>query len=387
MAQESGFPAMVNDRLLRAARGEEVDQVPVWVMRQAGRYLPEFREVRAKHDFFTMCQTPSLSCQVTLQPLNRFPLDAAIIFSDILVIPQALGMEVEMRPGEMSSSPTPRALSLNLSYTYHTRVLKPPNMGPVFPSPLRGPDDLSRLAPPGDACTKLQYVFDALTLTRKELKGKATLIGFSGAPWTIMAYMIEGKGSKTMSNAKGWLYRHAEASHRLLKIITEATIHYLVGQVKAGAQVLQVFESHAEHLGPQLFRDFALPYLKQICDQVKERVKQLGLPDIPMIVFPKGGHYTLKDLASLKYEVIGIDWTVDPILARELVGPNKVLQGNLDPCALYGDKKSIDTAVKEMVQKFGRHRYIANLGHGMYPDMDPDHLAAFVQAVQKYSKD
>ncbi|XP_045135504.1 uroporphyrinogen decarboxylase-like isoform X2 [Portunus trituberculatus] len=359
MAQESGFPAMVNDRLLRAARGEEVDQVPVWVMRQAGRYLPEFREVRAKHDFFTMCQTPSLSCQVTLQPLNRFPLDAAIIFSDILVIPQALGMEVEMRPGE----------------------------GPVFPSPLRGPDDLSRLAPPGDACTKLQYVFDALTLTRKELKGKATLIGFSGAPWTIMAYMIEGKGSKTMSNAKGWLYRHAEASHRLLKIITEATIHYLVGQVKAGAQVLQVFESHAEHLGPQLFRDFALPYLKQICDQVKERVKQLGLPDIPMIVFPKGGHYTLKDLASLKYEVIGIDWTVDPILARELVGPNKVLQGNLDPCALYGDKKSIDTAVKEMVQKFGRHRYIANLGHGMYPDMDPDHLAAFVQAVQKYSKD
>lgn len=358
MSEESKFPVMVNDRLLRAARGEEVDQAPVWAMRQAGRYLPEFRELRAKHDFFTMCQTPSLACEVTLQPLNRFPLDAAIIFSDILVIPQALGMEVEMRPGE----------------------------GPVFPSPLQKPEDLSKLSPVGDVSTKLQYVFDALTLTRKELKGKATLIGFSGAPWTIMAYMIEGKGSKTMSNAKGWLYKYSDASHRLLKIITDATIDYLVGQAKAGAQVLQVFESHAEHLGPQLFREFALPYLKLICDQVKEQVQLLGLPDIPMIVFPKGGHYALKDLASLKYEVIGIDWTVDPAIARELVGPTKVLQGNLDPCALYADKNSIDKAVKNMIQKFGRCRYIANLGHGMYPDMDPEHLATFVQAVQKYSR-
>ncbi|KAG7160947.1 uroporphyrinogen decarboxylase-like [Homarus americanus] len=358
MAEENEFPAMKNDRLLRAARGEEVDVVPVWAMRQAGRYLPEFREERAKCDFFTMCQTPELSCKVTLQPLNRFPLDAAIIFSDILVIPQALGMEVEMRPGE----------------------------GPVFPSPLRGPEDLTKLASPADVCSKLEYVFDALTLTRKELQGKAPLIGFSGAPWTIMAYMIEGKGSKTMSNAKGWLYKYPEASHQLLKIITDATVNYLVGQAKAGAQILQVFESHAEHLGPDLFRNFALPCLKQICDEVKERVSQLGLKNIPMIVFPKGGHFALKDLAALNYEVIGIDWTVDPILARQIVGPNKTLQGNLDPCALYADKKSIDGAVKEMIQKFGRDRYIANLGHGMYPDMDPEHLAAFVEAVHKYSK-
>lgn len=358
MAEEDGFPVMKNDRLLRAARGEDVDVVPVWAMRQAGRYLPEFREERAKCDFFTMCQTPELSCKVTLQPLNRFPLDAAIIFSDILVIPQALGMEVEMRAGE----------------------------GPVFPSPLRGPEDLAKLASPADVCSKLQYVFDALTLTRKTLEGKAPLIGFSGAPWTIMAYMIEGKGSKTMSNAKGWLYKHPEASHKLLKIITDATVSYLVGQAKAGAQLLQVFESHAEHLGPNLFQEFSLPYLKQICDEVKERVLKLGLKDIPMTVFPKGGHYALKDLAALKYEVIGIDWTVDPVLARKIVGPNKTLQGNLDPCALYADKKHIDTAVKEMVEKFGRERYIANLGHGMYPDMDPEHLAAFVEAVHKYSK-
>ncbi|XP_069940062.1 uroporphyrinogen decarboxylase isoform X1 [Cherax quadricarinatus] len=355
---QNGFPALKNDRLLRAARGEVVDQVPVWVMRQAGRYLPEFREERAKCDFFTMCQTPALACKITLQPLDRFALDAAIIFSDILVIPQALGMQVEMRPGE----------------------------GPVFPSPLSVPDDLAKLASPGDVCSKLQYVFDALTLTRKELQGKAVLIGFSGAPWTIMAYMIEGKGSKTMSNAKRWLYRYPEASHKLLKIITDATVSYLVAQVKAGAQVLQVFESHAEHLGPYLFQEFALPYLKQICDEVKEGVIKLGLPDIPMIVFPKGGHYALKDLAALKYEVIGIDWTVDPFLARQLVGPNKTLQGNLDPCALYADEEYIDKAVKEMLSKFGVDRYIANLGHGMYPDMEPQHVSTFINAVHKYSK-
>lgn len=358
MAEKNGFPAMKNDRLLRAARGEEVDVVPVWVMRQAGRYLPEFREERAKCDFFTMCQTPELSCKVTLQPLKRFPLDAAIIFSDILVIPQALGMEVKMQPGE----------------------------GPVFPAPLRGPEDLTRLSSPVDVCSKLQYVFDALTLTRKELQGRAPLIGFSGAPWTIMAYMIEGKGSKTMSNAKSWFYKYPDASHQLLKIITDATVSYLVGQAKAGAQLLQVFESHAEHLGPYLFREFALPYLKQICDEVKERVSQLGFEDIPMTVFPKGGHFALKDLAALKYDVIGIDWTVDPILARELVGPNKTLQGNLDPCALYADKKFINSSVKEMLDKFGRNRYIANLGHGIYPDMDPEHLAAFVEAVHEHSK-
>ncbi|KAK4303913.1 hypothetical protein Pmani_024119 [Petrolisthes manimaculis] len=355
--KKSEFPALKNDRLLRAARGESVDKVPVWAMRQAGRYLPEFREVRAQYDFFTMCRTPEVACQVTLQPLDRFPLDAAIIFSDILVVPQALGMEVQMKPGE----------------------------GPVFPSPLSGPEDLDRLCNPKDVCAKLQYVFDAITLTRHKLDGRAPLIGFCGAPWTIMAYMIEGKGSKTMSNAKCWLYRHPEASHRLLKTITDATIAYLVGQVKAGAQLLQVFESHAEHLGPNLFQEFSLPYLKRICDEVKDQVAALDLQDIPMTVFPKGGHFALRELGRLRYEVVGIDWTVDPILARQLVGPNKTLQGNLDPCALYADPIQIDSSVKDMVEKFGCERYIANLGHGMYPDMDPRHLAAFVEAVHTHS--
>lgn len=352
------FPELKNDRLLRAARGEKVDAVPVWVMRQAGRYLPEFREERTKCDFFTMCQTPELSCKVTLQPMKRFALDAAIIFSDILVIPQALGMEVEMHPG----------------------------VGPVFPSPLKEPSDLAKLGSPDDVCSKLQYVFDAITLTRTELQGQAPLIGFSGAPWTIMAYMIEGKGSKTWSLAKGWLYKHPTESKALLQIITDATIKYLIGQAKAGAQLLQVFESHAEHLGPYLFNEFSLPYLKQICDGVKSEVSKLGLGDIPMTVFPKGGHFALESVAKLNYDVIGIDWTVDPVFARKAVGPNKTLQGNMDPCALYADKEFIDSTVKEMVTKFGCDRYIANLGHGIYPDMNPEHLEAFVEAVHKHSK-
>ncbi|KAB7498485.1 Uroporphyrinogen decarboxylase [Armadillidium nasatum] len=352
------FPVLKNDYILKAAKGEDVDVVPVWVMRQAGRYLPEFREERAKTDFFTMCQTPDLSCKVTLQPIDRYPLDAAIIFSDILVIPQALNMVVEMKPGE----------------------------GPVFPSPLKEPSDMSRLDSPKYVSEKLQYVFDAITLTRTKLEGRVPLIGFAGAPWTIMAYMIEGKGSKTMSNSKRWLYAHPEDSHKLLDIISEATIDYLVGQVKAGAQMLQVFESHAEHLNAALFKEFCIPYLKRICDRVKESASWLGFGSIPMIIFPKGGHYALKEISSLNYDVIGIDWTVDPVKARELVGPNKTLQGNLDPCALYGSKESIDAAVKDMMAKFGKKRYIANLGHGMYPDMDPENLGAFIDAVHKYSK-
>merc|ERR1719187_1245187 len=305
-----------------------------------------------------MCQTLELACKVTIQPLERFHLDAAIIFSDILVIPQALNMVVEMRPGE----------------------------GPVFPSPLRDPASLETLGAASAVGEKLQYVYDAISLTRRELKGRVPLIGFAGAPWTIMAYMIEGKGSKTMSNAKGWLYQHPEASHKLLTLITDATIIYLVGQVKAGAQLLQVFESHAEHLGPRLFKEFSLPYLQRIAKEVKENVAKEKLPDIPMTVFPKGGHFALKDLSSTDYDVISVDWTVNPKLARELVGPNKTLQGSLDPCALYADKATIDSLTKEMVEQFGVNRYIANLGHGMYPDMDPEHLGAFVNAVHHHSR-
>lgn len=350
------FPPLLNDLLLRAARGENVERAPVWVMRQAGRYLPEFREVRVETDFFTVCQTPELACKITLQPIERFPLDAAIIFSDILVIPQALGMKVEMKPG----------------------------VGPVFDKPLVLPEDMDNLIIP-DVKVALKYVYDAITLTRQRLEGKVPLIGFTGAPWTLMAYMIEGGGSKTQSKAKKWLYQYPEASRKLLTMITRVCVDYLVEQVRAGAQLLQVFESNAEYLGPEQFRTFALPYLLQINKEVKSKLVQEGLEVVPMTVFAKGGHYALEDLSNSGYETIGLDWTIDPVLARRVVGDKVTLQGNFDPPALYSSVQDIDTAVKKMCEKFGTQRWIANLGHGIYPDMDPDHLGAFIAAVQKHS--
>jgi len=350
------FPALANDRLLRAARGEPVDRAPVWVMRQAGRYLPEFREMRVVNDFFTICQTPELACELTLQPIRRFPLDAAIIFSDILVIPQALGMKVELKPG----------------------------VGPVFDQPLVTPADVENLVVP-DVKTTLKYVYDAITLTRHKLEGKVPLIGFTGAPWTLMAYMVEGGGSKTQAKAKKWLYAHPEASHGLLGLLATVCVDYLVEQVRAGAQLLQVFESNAEHLGPAEFETFALPYLTTICSEVRRKAAAEGLPEVPMTVFAKGGHYALASLAKSGYDVVGLDWTVDPELAREVVGPGVTLQGNMDPCALYAPKEEIDGIVKAMANKFGSQRWIANLGHGIYPDMDPDHLAAFIAAVHRHS--
>lgn len=348
------FPRLTNDRLLKAAKGEEVDKIPVWIMRQAGRYLPEFRESRTKHDFFQICQTPELACEVTLQPINRYSdLDASIIFSDILVIPQALGMVVEMRPG----------------------------VGPVFPQPLEAPQDISRLVYPIDVCKELKYVMEAITLTRHKLLGRVPLIGFSGAPWTLMGYMIEGGGSKTMSKSKKWLYEYPEESKQLLNMLTEVVSEYLVGQVKAGAQLLQLFESSAEHLGPDLFRGFALPCIREISKTVKVK---LGQGKVPMTIFAKGAHYALEDLGVSGYEVVGVDWTVDPAEARRRVGPGITLQGNLDPCALYSGEQQLTQLTDDMVKKFGKHRYIANLGHGIYPDMDPAKVEAFLKSVHTH---
>ncbi|XP_054268085.1 uroporphyrinogen decarboxylase [Macrosteles quadrilineatus] len=349
------FPPLKNDRLLRAARGEEVDRVPVWVMRQAGRYLPEFREVRKKHDFFTICQTPELAAEITLQPIRRFDLDAAIIFSDILVVPQALGMIVEMKEG----------------------------VGPVLPNPLVTPKDIETLQYPVDVRAKLGYVSEAITLTRHKLEGKVPLIGFSGAPFTLMGYMIEGGGSKTLSKVKAWLYRYPEDSRRLLQIISDVVIDYLVEQAAAGAQLLQVFESSAEYLGPEMFRRFALPFLIDVCERVKFNIQERKIGDIRMTVFAKGAHYAIKELANSPYDVVGLDWTVDPEIARKQVGLNITLQGNLDPCALYAPTEEISKMAQAMVEKFGKQRYIANLGHGIYPDVNPDHLKAFIDAIHQ----
>ncbi|KAL1137703.1 hypothetical protein AAG570_009399 [Ranatra chinensis] len=326
-------------------------------MRQAGRYLPEFRELRSQHDFFTICQTPALACEITLQPIRRFPdLDASIIFSDILVIPQALGMVVEMRP----------------------------TVGPVLPDPLVTPEDIGKLSYPVSIREKLGYVMEAVTLTRHKLEGSVPLIGFSGAPWTLMGYMIEGGGSKTMSKAKSWLYKYPKESERLLSILTETVVDYLVEQVVAGAQLLQVFESNAEYLGPDLFKKFALPCIQNISLGVKEKVKARNLNDIPMTIFAKGAHYALSELANSGYEVIGLDWTIDPEEARRCVGPNVTLQGNFDPCGLYAGVDDIEVNVKNMVNKFGKQRYIANLGHGIYPDIDPDHAKVFMETVHLF---
>lgn len=348
------FPTLKNDNLLRAARGEDVDRVPVWVMRQAGRYLPEFQEVRKEHDFFTICRTPELACEVTMQPLRRFDLDASIIFSDILVIPQALGMVVEMRSG----------------------------VGPVFPDPLNTPEDLGRLTIEG-AVTRLSYVGDAITMMRHKLDGKVPLIGFTGAPWTLMGYMIEGGGSKTMSKTKSWLTKYPEDSKRLLTILTAAIIDYLEMQVKAGAQMLQVFESSAEHLPKEDFLKIAVPYLKEIRVKLQERLQNQSIPLVPMVIFAKGAGHSLAEQAGLGYDVIGLDWTVDPEEARNQVGPHVTLQGNLDPQDLYKSPDEIREMTTEMVKKFGKHRYIANLGHGITPQTPIVSMEVFVDAVHK----
>ena len=348
------FPALKNDLLLRAARGDTVDRVPIWIMRQAGRYLPEFRELRSKHDFFTICQTPELAVEVSLQPIRRFDLDACIIFSDILVIPQALGMVVEMRPG----------------------------VGPVLPNPIVTPDDINKLDSKADIPKKLGYVAEAITLARHKLEGKVPLIGFSGAPWTLMGYMIEGGGTKTMSKAKAWLYENPEPSSKLLQLLTNAVVDYLVMQACAGAQLLQVFESSAEYLGPELFKKYALPCIQDISSRVKAAITSKGL-DVPMTIFAKGAHYALNELAQSGYDVIGLDWTIKPEEARSIVGDNITLQGNLDPCALYAPESELKELAKDMVKKFGKNRYIANLGHGIYPDMKPENVEVLIKAIHE----
>lgn len=345
------LPELQNDLLLRAAHRRPTPRTPVWMMRQAGRYLPEYRALRAEDAFFTVCRTPELATEVTLQPLARFPLDAAILFSDILVVPQALGLEVEMVKGK----------------------------GPHFPAPLAGPQDLRRLRGP-EAADALGYVYEAVTMIRHALGGRVPLIGFCGAPWTLMAYMIEGGGSKTFARSKTWLYAAPEASHQLLQRLTDTLKAYLVRQVEAGAQALQVFDSWAGLLSPAAFATFALPYLRQLADHLAAHC-----PGVPRIVFAKGAHYATEALAEAGYHVVGLDWTEDPAHARRLARGRVALQGNLDPAVLYAPPAVIRAETHAMLDAFGPVGHIANLGHGMHPDHDPAHAAAFVEAVHEHA--
>ena len=339
---------MTNDLLLRALRGESVERPPVWMMRQAGRYLPDYIKLREKYDFFTRVQTPELATEITLQPVDQVGVDAAIIFSDILVIPQAMGLEVTMEEGR----------------------------GPLLPKTIKTKEDIDALNT-ADAAHHLKYVLDALSLTKKELNGRVPLIGFAGAPWTILCYMVEGKGSKTWDKAKQFAYTQPELAHALLQKITDITIDYLKAQTQSGADTVQVFDSWAGSLSPEDFNTYAKPYLLQIADAVS--------PLAPVILFPKGSWYALEDLSRSSASGIGLDWSVTPQMARQLTGNRITLQGNFDPARLLAPIPQIKKWVKEMIDGFGTQRYIANLGHGITPNVPVDHAKAFVERVKEYT--
>lgn len=338
--------ALQNDLILRAARGEKTERTPVWLMRQAGRILPEYRELRGKlSGFKELVETPELAAQVTIQPVDHLEVDAAIIFSDILVVPEAMGLPYQMIEKK----------------------------GPWFENTIHQMADVNKLVVPNPE-EKLAYTLDAIKITKHELNGRVPIIGFAGAPWTIFSYMIEGSGSKTFSRAKKMLYADPVMSHALLEKITATTIAYLKAQVKAGADMLQIFDSWAGILSPEQYKTFALKYISQICD---------AIPEVPLTLFSKGAYFAIEDLSRLNCRTVGLDWNMDPIEARKLVGPHKTLQGNLDPCALYSSYTQIEKLTKEMLSKFKGGPHIANLGHGVYPDITPDQVKCFIQTVKE----
>ena len=354
------FPVLENDLILRTARGERTERVTVWCMRQAGRYLPEFRKVREQIDFFGLCRNPEMACEVTLQPIRRFALDAAIIFSDILVVLQALGLEVQMVKAA----------------------------GPHLPNPLVDPSELKKVSEGGrlpdkvDVYASLGYVLDAIRLTRHSLKGKVPLLGFSGAPFTLMAYAVEGGSSKSFVKVKRWLCKYPNESHILLHQITDICIDYLVAQAEAGAQMLQIFDSWANELSPEHFDLFSKPYLNLIQSQVKQRLEVLGL-DVPLCLFARG-YGVINTLPDFHYDVISIDWTIDPKFARSRSN-DQVFQGNLEPCLLFASEEDLRANVRKMIDAFGTQKYIANLGHGMLPEHDPNSVSIFIDEIRTYS--
>ncbi len=336
-----------NDLLLRTLQGEETERTPVWMMRQAGRYLPEYMVLRGKYGFFERCQTPELACQITLQPVDIIGVDAAILFSDILVVPQAMGLEVQLIESK----------------------------GPFLPDPIKTMNDLKRVRVPNVDET-LGYVFDAIKMIKQELNGRVPLIGFAGSPWTLLCYMVQGKGSKTFDEAKAFCYTQPELAHQLLQMITDTTITYLTAQVKAGADTIQLFDSWGGLLGPDDFETFSLQYMRQIINALKDIV--------PTILFAKGAWHSLDAMAATGAQGLGIDWCIRPEMARQFAGKNITLQGNFDPAKLLSPIPVIQKEVKAMLDAFGPGRHIANLGHGILPNVPVDHARAFVDSVKNY---
>jgi len=335
-----------NDLFLRALKGERVKRPPVWMMRQAGRYLPEFRVLRDKYDFFTRCQTPELAAQITLQPIEIIKPDVAILFSDILVVPQAMGISIEMKE----------------------------NIGPYISNPIRSLSDVQKANVP--EIQRLDYVFQAIKLTKEMLNNEIPLIGFAGSPWTIFCYVVEGRGSKSFDIAKHFCFSKPETAHILLQKITDTTIGYLIEKVKSGCDVIQIFDSWGGMLSPVDYQDFSWKYINQIVEKVSEYA--------PVIVFAKGCWFALDEMAKSKVAALGVDWTCSAKNARFLSGGKVTLQGNLDPSRLFSSIPTIKKMVHQMIDAFGKDNYIVNLGHGILPNTPLDNAKAFIDAVKEY---
>ena len=361
MTQPLQNAPLQNDTFLRALRREPVPHTPVWLMRQAGRYLPEYRATRAKAgSFLAMAKNPELACEVTLQPLERFPLDAAILFSDILTVPDAMGLGLYFADGE----------------------------GPKFERTVRSMADVEALGTP-DMETELRYVMDAVRVIRRELRGRVPLIGFSGSPWTLACYMVEGGGSDNFSRIKAMALNEPATLHALLRKVTDAVIAYLDAQRLAGAQAMQVFDTWGGVMAPHLYREFSLPYLVEIAQRLP---RGEGDTHAPLILFGKGNGPYLEELAASGAEALGVDWTVSLGDARRRTGGKVALQGNLDPVTLYATPEGIAREAARALDDYSaanggsRDGHVFNLGHGMSPDMSPEHVAALVAAVHSHSR-
>jgi uroporphyrinogen decarboxylase len=345
-----------NDTFIRALLRQPIDYTPVWMMRQAGRYLPEYRATRSRAgSFMDLCRNPELACEVTLQPLDRFPLDAAILFSDILTIPDAMGLGLYFTEGE----------------------------GPRFEKPVRTEEAVAQLPVP-DPNDDLRYVMDAVALIRRELDGRVPLIGFSGSPWTLATYMIEGGSTKNFIYSKKMLFDHPALLHQLLTTVTQSVVLYLNAQIASGAQAVMVFDTWGGILAPQNYQDFSLNYMKQIVSKLN---RQVDGQQIPVILFTKNGGQWLHHMADSGCDALGVDWTLDLQDARQLVKDRVALQGNLDPCTLYASTDRIRDAVSRVLASYGHGSgHVFNLGHGIHPDVNPDHAAAMIEAVHELSR-
>ena len=337
-----------NDLILRAAKGEAIERYPVWLMRQAGRILPEYRAVRSKlSGFKELVETPERAAEVTIQPVDLLDVDAAIIFSDILVVPEAMGLEYQMVEKK----------------------------GPWFERTIRTEEALKFAEFDFDIEDRLGYVLEAIKITNKELGGRVPLIGFAGAPWTIFCYMTEGQGSKTFSEARKILYTNPTLAHELLNRITKVTIQYLKAQIKAGAHMVQIFDSWAGILGKEQYAEFGLKYINEITKSITE---------VPVTIFAKGAYTSVIDIAAMDCNTVGIDWNMQMTEIRNAIGDSRTLQGNLDPCVLYSSHSEVERSTNNMLNTFISKRHIVNLGHGVYPDIDPEKVKTFIKTVKNY---